>query len=93
MDKEVNMTFLMLRPKKDYLDFCGKISYDNSIGAWSTIRFRSALIKRFPNLLEKQGSFGYRMVFLDSYEEIFELLKNNANSKEAVPILMWLFRE
>lgn len=87
------MTFLMLRPKKDFLDVYGKLSYDPSIGAWCTIRFRSIIVKKFSQLMEKQEKFGYRMVFLETWEELSGFLKDSAKKNEAVPMVMWLFRE
>lgn len=87
------MTFLMLRPKNDFLDVHGRISYSESSGAWSRILLRSSIINRFPELKEKTQQFGYRLLFFETYEELKAFLKINEEKKEAVPFLMWLFRE
>lgn len=84
---------LMLRPVKDVLDVDGAISYSNSYGAWNTIRFPSLILRKFPQLKSKGTSFGYKMLFFESGKELKDKIQEIKDKDEALPILLWLYRE
>lgn len=84
------MTQFMLHPIKDVLDVKGSISYSNTYRAWNTIRFPSLILRKFPQLRQKQSNFFYRMVLYDSFEELESKIKVLKENKDALPILMWL---
>jgi len=81
---------MLLRPIKDVLDVKGAISYSNTYRAWNTIRFQSLILRKFPQLKQKQSNFYYRMVLYESFEELENKVREIKENKGAMPILMWL---
>ncbi len=87
------MTQLMLRPVKDVLDINGSVTYSNAYGAWNTITFRSMLLRKFPQLKTKTNSFGYKMLFYENSNDLKQKVEEIKEKGEALPILLWLYRE
>ena len=87
------MTQLALRPIKDVLDVNGAISYSNAYRAWNTIRFPSLILRRFPQLKSKSEAFGYRMLFLENADDFLQKAQEIKQNGEAMPILMWMYKE
>jgi len=84
---------LILRPVKDVLDVNGSITYSNAYGAWNTITFRSMILRKFPQLKAKASSFGYRMLFYENIDDLRQKMDEIKDKNEALPILLWLYRE
>lgn len=87
------MTQLALRPVKDILDVKGAVSYSNTYRAWNTIRFPSLILRRFPQLKSKSESFGYRMIFIENTDDLLQKAQEIKQNDEALPILMWMYKE
>ena len=76
------------------LQIKGKLSYSESLGAWNTLRFRSELVKEFPQLSDKRARILYKLVFYRSVEEFEKAMKELKNNKDAVmPVLLWLYKD
>jgi hypothetical protein len=87
------MPQLILRPVKDILDINNAMSYSNSYGAWNTIIFPSLILRKFPQLKDRGGIFGYRMILHETIEELQHDIDNIKDKGEALPILLWIYQE
>ena len=72
----------------------GKLSYSESSQAWSIIRFKSELVKEFPQLKEKRSNFTYKLVYYRNIEELEKAIKKLKKDKDGVlPLTMFLCKE
>ncbi len=74
------------------LNIQGKMSYSESLGAWSTLRLKKELVKEFPQLEEKRSKFTYKAVYYRDIEE-FEKAVREMKKDGSLPILLWVFKE
>ena len=58
----------------------------------SAIEFFGKFIGEFPQLKEKRSSFSYELKFFRDNEELETMIKK-LNKENALPILMWLYKE
>lgn len=85
------MSIKVLVPRK-ILKVQGKMSYSESLRAWSTLRFKKELVKEFPQLEEKRSKFGYKAVYYRDISE-FEKAVKEMKKDGSLPILLWMFKE
>lgn len=83
----------VLRPKHKTLELQGKLSYRESLQAWSLIWMKKELINEFPDLKEKRSSFSYKMVFYQTPQELERAVKAMRNEGKPLPILLFLVKE
>lgn len=82
-----------LRPQRNKLEIKGKLSYRESTHSWCLIRLSRDIIQEFPQLKERNSSFGYKMVFYPNYGNLEKFLKEQKKEGEALPILVWLVKD
>jgi len=78
---------------KTYIDISGKLSYSEHIRAWNTIRFKAELLKEFYQLKNRQSSFGYKMIYFRTFEDLENMIRKAKRNKEGLPVLMWMYEE
>jgi len=81
-----------LQPRK-IINVKGKIHYNESKQAWSNIKLKRELINEFPQLKEKRSAFSYELTFCRTVEDVNKLIKKFAKTDDAVPLLMFLYKE
>jgi len=72
------------------VNITGKIHYSESNQAWNIIKLKQEFLNEFNQLKEKRSKFSYELVFSRSVEELLKSLKENKN---AIPVLMFLYKE
>ena len=76
------------------IDSEGKIAYSESFQAWNTLKLKKELFLEFPQLKEKRSKFSYKLVYYRDSEEFEEEVKRMVKErKDAMPLLLWLFKE
>ena len=75
------------------IDSEGKVYYNESFQAWNTLKLKKELFSEFPQLKEKRSKFSYRLVYYRDSENFLEEVEKLVKSGEAVPLLVWLFKE
>jgi len=86
--KEEKITSLVPRTKGPRI--LGRIHYNESAQAWNIIRLKKAILDKFPQLKDKQGSFCYKMSMYEDYKELEEHIKEMKKKGEVVPLMMVL---
>lgn len=81
-----------LTPRK-IINVKGKMLYNESKQAWCNIKLKRELINEFPQLREKRSNFSYEMMFCRTADELKEILKKMEGDEEAMPIMMFLWRD
>ena len=57
------------------------------------LRLKRELINEFPQLKEKRSAFGYELMFCRTSEDLDKMIKELSKKGEAVPMLMFLYKE
>jgi len=86
------MEYKPLTPRK-IINVKGKIYYNESKQAWSNIKLKRELINEFPQLKEKRSAFSYEILLCKSQEEIEKTINKFIKKGEAVPLLLWLYKD
>lgn len=81
-----------LTPRK-IINIKGKVHYNESSQAWSTIRLKSEFLNEFQQLKEKRAKFSYEMIFGRTEEEMVEAVKKITGDKTLMPVLMFLYKD
>ena len=83
----------ILRPTREEIILNGKISYNESNQAWTTIRFKKELANEFKSLKEKTNKFRYRAIFYQNYNSLEKFLRKMNKESRPLPILLWFVKE
>ena len=81
-----------LAPRK-IINVSGKIHYNESSQAWSTIKLKSEFLNEFQQLKEKRSKFSYEMIFGRTETEMLEAVKKITGDKTLMPVLMFLYKD
>ena len=87
------MELQILKPVNATINIQGPVWYTQSNGAWNVLRLRKEVIDEFPALRIKRGKFFYRMIHHKSYEDLEKYIRKLKRNKEAIPILLSLYKE
>jgi radical SAM superfamily enzyme YgiQ (UPF0313 family) len=68
----------------------GKIYYNDSIRAWSVIRFRREFLDIYRKLRDKAKGFKYEWFVYAHYPQVKEKLEQAEKEGRMVPVLMWI---
>jgi hypothetical protein len=83
----------IIQPVRNEIKIKGKLSYSESNQAWNTIRFKKEFVNEFSQLKEKTSSFGYKMIFYRSYNQLEKTISRSKRKKEPIPVLMFFYKE
>ncbi|MAG52547.1 MAG: hypothetical protein CMH62_01140 [Nanoarchaeota archaeon] len=83
----------ILRPESDSLESYGKISYQESVRAWNTIRIPKVILEKFPQLKRKSSIVLFKLEFCDNYDNTIRRIVELKENKKGVPLLLYLFEE
>lgn len=83
----------VLRPKTDSLEVYGKVSYQESLKAWNTIRIPRIIIEKFPQLKRKSSIILFKLEFCDNYDNTIRRLVELKKENKGVPFLLYLIEE
>ena len=86
------MTKKSLTPRTK-IDSEGKVYYNESFQAWNTLKLKKELFAEFPQLMEKRSKFSYKLAYYRDSEKFLEEIKNLVKTSQAIPLLIWLFKE
>jgi len=78
---------------REIVNIKGKLLYNESKQAWSNLKFKRELINEFPQLKEKRSAFSYEIMLCKSQEEIENTIQKFLKKGEAVPLLLWLYKD
>lgn len=78
-----------LKPFKFPIIFQGVVSYNRDVGWNNLIRLKKGILKVFGELLHERDVF-YKIEIYQKREEIIQRIND---SKDATPILLFLFKE
>ena len=81
-----------LAPRK-IINVSGKVHYNESSQAWSTIKLKSEFLNEFQQLKEKRSKFSYEMIFGRTEKEMVEAVKKITGDKTLMPVLMFLYKD
>lgn len=81
-----------LTPRK-IINIKGKVHYNESSQAWSTIKLKSEFLNEFRQLKEKRSKFSYEMIFGRTEAEMVETIKKIVRNKTLMPVLMFLYKD
>lgn len=73
--------------------FKGKVLYSQGDRAWSLVRLKKDILDKFPQLREKRIKFSYEMVIHKTYNDLEKAIKDLKKNEEAIPILLFLYKE
>ena len=90
--KKSNETTTLLSPNHEAIKINGKLFYSEGDQSWNIIRLKKDVLKEFPQLKEKRGSFSYKMVIHRSPEEIKKSI-SEVGKDGAIPILLFFCKE
>jgi hypothetical protein len=71
----------------------GKVYYNESFQAWNTLKLKKELFAEFPQLMEKRSKFSYKLAYHRDPEKLLEEIKNLVKAGQAIPLLIWLFKD
>jgi len=83
----------VLKPRKRTIDIRGKLSYRETLHAWSLIWLKKELVNEFPDLMEKRSEFSYKMLFYQNYKELGKAIRVMKKGDKPLPILLFLVKE
>ena len=81
-----------LSPRK-IINSEGKMHYNESSQAWSTLNLKKELFEEFPDLKEKRSKFSYQLIYCRDMKELEVMIKKINQNENNIPVLMWLFKE
>jgi hypothetical protein len=70
----------------------GKVSYQESAGAWSMIRLHSSILKEFPALKNKRAKISFKIEYPRTIKKLKSKIKDIRQDKE-IPLLLYLYYE
>lgn len=83
--KSGNPHFLIPQQEPTHID--GKVFYNESDQSWSIIKLKRDVLKKFPQLKEKQAHINYKMIIHRTHEDAKKAI---INIKEGmIPILLF----
>ncbi|MBU2576243.1 MAG: hypothetical protein KKF50_00810 [Nanoarchaeota archaeon] len=56
------------------------------------VEIKKEIVEEFPALKEKRSSFGYRLMFCRTHEELMNIVKKLKNGS-VMPLLLWMYKE
>ena len=84
---------MILQPFRKVIEASGNMSYDMSLGAWNTIRFRREFVCEFPELNNKSVNTMYKVVIYRSYELLAKEIEDIVRNKKPLPVLLFFEQE
>ncbi len=91
--KDKEEEFVILSPIDEAVEFSGKLIYNEGAQSWNTLRLKKELMQKFPYLKEKQGDFGYKMLFANSFDELQSKVNDLKKKGQTIPILFFLIKK
>lgn len=87
--QEILSDILSYLEPKQTIKINGKLSYRESYQSWNVFQLKKEIIDLFPQLKEKQGTFGYDMYYSRSFKDSRKIM-DELEKKGVVPILLLL---
>lgn len=85
---ELNEKRIFLSPIRETLKTEGKLFYSEGDQAWTNLRFKKEIIRKFPSLKDKDGNFIYQMELCDSFQELRRTIDFLEKTSKTVPIIL-----
>lgn len=85
------MARMVLQPWTQNIVCEGRVSYNESVQAWNTIRFKKEFLKEFPQLKDKKAKISFKIEHLRTIDNLKQKVKEIEKNKEAVPMLLYFF--
>ena len=79
----------MPNPSKN-LTISGKISYNESLRAYTTIRLKKRIVDLFPSLQQNQ-EWQYHVEFHENPSTLLKRITEAAEKKEGTPLLLFIY--
>ena len=76
-----------------YFRIKGRILYNESSQAWSTIKIKREIFYIFPQLKDKRSNFSYTMIIPRSYDEFKQQFEELKKDSIKFPILLFFEKE
>ena len=87
-----NMSPKSIFPSNHPLIIIGKLSYDETLGAFSVIRLKKRFIDEFSDL--KLGSnWFYQLEYLRTYDQAIKRIEGAQRLEQGIPILLFIYQE
>ena len=86
-------TLVFLNPLHQSLEITGKLSYSEGDQAWTNLRLKKDILRKFPYLKDKQGSFMYCMKVYESHKDLKKELEQMEKKSGAVPMIFMIGKE
>jgi hypothetical protein len=82
------VTSRTIKPKKEILELRGKLTYSESLRAWSIARFKPPLIREFCQLKDRKSRYNYKLKLCWTHKELEREIRKIKKLDEAIPILL-----
>lgn len=83
----------ILRPKSDSLEAYGKVSYQESLKSWNTIRIPKIFLNKFPQLRKRSSIILFKLEFCENYDNTIRKIVELKQQNKGVPLLLYLIEE
>lgn len=83
----------VLRPTREELILNGKMSYNESNRAWTTIRFKKEILNEFKQLKERMSKFAYNLLFYSEWNEFEKSMRKIRKEGLPPPVMIWFVKE
>lgn len=84
---------MFLSPLHENLEVKGKLSYSEGDQAWTTLRLKKDILKKFPYLKDKQGSFVYCMKVYTSHKDLKKEVEQMEKDSGMIPMIFMIGKE
>ena len=82
-----------LTPKRESINVFGRLSYSEGDKSWNLIRLKKDVLREYPQLKERMGSFSYMMVIPRTLEDVKKKLVEIEKYGMGMPILLFFCKE
>lgn len=90
---DVGYNVKIFSPSAEILTIKGKLFYHEGSQAWSMMRLKKEVIKRYPHLKEKRGNFIYFLKVPETFTELKEEIESLEKTGNALPLILLLGKE
>ncbi len=85
--------FKPIAPIHETLNILGDLSYSEGHRAWNLVRFKSDLLKEFPQLKERREKFKYKMIMHRNFDSLKKEITEIEKLKLPIPLLLMFGRK
>ena len=82
---------MILTPWTTSLIAEGRVSYNESLGAWNTIRLSKDIIKEFPTLKNRKAKISFKIEYSRTMENLRSTITQTEKENKGIPMLLYIY--